>query len=77
MTGENDAVQIPVHEIVTPTTAYYQMSVDNGYCTVEMPFILSVDDAEDVISNMNLIIRQIRRRASQAASAVDDQELSV
>jgi len=46
--------------------AYYQISTNSGYVCVEMPFSLSPDDAEDVISNFELIIRQIRRRSEVA-----------
>ena len=52
--------------------AYYQISTDAGYVTVSMPFTLSPDDAEDVVSNMNLIIRQLRRRSAMA-DAVEGQ----
>lgn len=46
--------------------AYYQMSTDSGYVIVEMPFRMSPDDANDTVENLELIIRHIRRRTSEA-----------
>lgn len=50
--------------------AFYQMSTDSGYVTVQMPFSLSPDDAEDVIRNFELIIRHVKRRAGGVANPV-------
>ena len=50
----------------TSREAYYQISTDAGNVTISMPFTLSPDDAEDVVSNLEIIIRQIRRRSTMA-----------
>ncbi len=42
--------------------AYYQISTDVGYVSIEMPYSMSHEDTEDVVATMELIIRQMRRR---------------